>query len=224
MKNYFKDLYVKSLYGIANFGALIANKSLLTLINLNGLDPNADPVKLKLERDAKLLAAAFDDHDAVRTSNYYRTVKKVPYVGKSYKNVNIKPSPMPDFSNAESGGVENTKCSILTFEIKEALKMLEKYADLEGAGAPDEDKLKLITDFGKLMPDDQEDVPLQITDTLSCKSCEEECYCEPDLNVGEFNKMVDDVKDDKYFSAEGDLSGPYLGLKNQTVGNHLKNH
>src|SRR5271165_1558983 len=115
MKNYFKELYIKSLYGIAHFGVAIANKSSLTLINLNGLDPNADPVKLKQERDAKLLAAAFDDHDAVRTSNYYRAVKKVPASfmarpnSNGYKIVNAKPSPMPDFSNAESGGIENAK-------------------------------------------------------------------------------------------------------------------
>jgi len=118
VKNYFTGLYEKALYGISMFGANLANKSLLTLINFKGLDPNSDPEKLKAQHLQNELNAAFDEFPYQKGQNVWNRVSTaIPWLPKGqsrfgYVNKGYHVPHMPDYSNS-SGMPQATLNSLL---------------------------------------------------------------------------------------------------------------
>jgi hypothetical protein len=121
MKKYFIDLYEKAVCFTAQTVATLANKALLSVIELKGLDPN-----LEIEAIFRKKLDGLWDKDKLHKSRYVERVPyKVPFLrGDESRNGYVMATrtagAVPDYSNA---GNENDT-------LKLALKELIKYADI----------------------------------------------------------------------------------------------
>lgn len=121
MKEYFIDLYEKAVCFTAQTAATLANKALLSIIELKGLDPNLD-----IEARFRKQFDGLWDKDKFYKSRYVAKVpRKVPFLREDesregYVMAKRAAGAAPDYSSAVN---ENDT-------LKLALKELIKYADI----------------------------------------------------------------------------------------------